>query len=136
MDRILNNKKLQALIFAAMLILIYATFLAPSENDHQVINVNPQQAQELIAGEPDLIILDVREPHEFQEGHIPGAIIIPLGVLKDNLNALDSSSPILLVCRSGNRSMQAAGILLDEGYKELYNLSGGMLDWPYNTQTD
>ncbi|MFO7263782.1 MAG: hypothetical protein A6D91_03800 [Bacillaceae bacterium G1] len=77
-----------------------------------------------------LKIVDVREPVEFQAGHIPGAVNLPLGrlpyVAKKELHPEEE---IVLVCRSGRRSMVAARRLRKMGYTKLYNLTGGMVMW-------
>ena len=76
-------------------------------------------------------IIDVREPDEFNGplGHVPGAMLLPLGVLKEKISALKSEKPIVTVCRSGARSAQATVILGRAGFDKVANLSGGMLRW-------
>jgi glyoxylase-like metal-dependent hydrolase (beta-lactamase superfamily II)/rhodanese-related sulfurtransferase len=76
-------------------------------------------------------ILDVREPDEFNGplGHLPGAVLIPLGSLKDVPTDWDRDRPIVTVCRSGARSAQASVMLRDRGFQRVANLSGGMLRW-------
>lgn len=91
-------------------------------------NVTPQEAEGLVAA-GNITIVDVREPFEFAEGHIPGATLIPLGVIQSKLASLNPDSSYLLVCRSGNRSGQAAKILVAQGFKNVRNMSGGMLAW-------
>jgi sulfur dioxygenase len=76
-------------------------------------------------------IVDVREPAEFHGplGHIPDAVLMPLGSLKDNLAALDRERPVVAVCRSGSRSARAVAILQQAGFAQVANLAGGMLRW-------
>ena len=76
-------------------------------------------------------IVDVREPAEFNGilGHVEGAVLIPLGELKQRAAALDKSRPVVTVCRSGARSAQAAVMLDKEGFGRVANLAGGMLRW-------
>lgn len=76
-----------------------------------------------------LIIVDVRQPDEYAAGHIPGAILIPLPNLEDYLDQLDKETEIFLVCRSGVRSRTAAKILAEKGFRQVRNISGGMLAW-------
>jgi sulfur dioxygenase len=80
---------------------------------------------------PDVQVLDVREPDEFTGplGHIPGAILIPLGELAGRVGELSRDRPIVAVCRAGSRSAQAISILQQNGFTELANLAGGMLRW-------
>lgn len=86
------------------------------------------------AGE-NLILIDVREPWEYEEGHIPGAQLIPLGLLQAHFDQLDKNAEIILVCRSGNRSGTAAATLAERGFKDVYNLVGGMLSWEGPVET-
>ncbi|GLV54035.1 hypothetical protein KDH_08840 [Dictyobacter sp. S3.2.2.5] len=88
--------------------------------------IQPEQARE--KQQAGAIVLDVREPSEWQEGHIPGAVHMPLGTLPQQLSQLDPSKELVVVCRSGNRSMAASQILHRAGYK-VHNLSGGMMHW-------
>ncbi|HVA65013.1 MAG TPA: molybdopterin-synthase adenylyltransferase MoeB [Terriglobales bacterium] len=74
-------------------------------------------------------ILDVREPHEFQIGRIPGATLIPLGELEKRLAELDPKLEIVAQCRSGVRSLKAAKILRAAGFGKVRNLKGGILAW-------
>jgi rhodanese-related sulfurtransferase len=76
-------------------------------------------------------IIDVREPDEFYGsfGHIEGAILIPLGQLSVQLDAVDRSKPIVTVCRSGGRSAQALVLLKRAGFEQVANLAGGMIHW-------
>ncbi len=73
-------------------------------------------------------LLDVRQPEEYRDGHIPGATLIPLGELPRRVNELPRDREILVVCHSGNRSGSATRHLLSAGYKAT-NLSGGMIQW-------
>jgi sulfur dioxygenase len=79
----------------------------------------------------DVQIVDVREPGEFSGplGHIPGAMLIPLGTLRDRVGEIRPRQPVVMVCRSGARSAQAMVILRNAGLEKVANLSGGMLRW-------
>lgn len=76
-------------------------------------------------------IVDVREPSEFNGplGHVPGARLVPLGTLNQQLEVLEKQKPIVTVCRSGARSAQASVMLGKAGFDKVANLSGGMLRW-------
>lgn len=74
------------------------------------------------------ILLDVREPHEWQSGHAPKARHIPLGQLTARLRELPSGRPVVTVCRSGARSARAAALLARDG-RQVSNLAGGMHAW-------
>jgi rhodanese-related sulfurtransferase len=75
--------------------------------------------------------VDVRTAEEFAEGHIPGAIHIPHDEMESRFGELIpyKSSKILLICRSGRRSVMAAEVLSKHGFDRLFNLKGGMLEW-------
>jgi len=74
-------------------------------------------------------LLDVRSPEEFQSGHVPGAKNIPLNVLTSQVGGLPADKPIVVVCRSGNRSRMGAIMLQQAGIESVYNLSGGTQAW-------
>jgi len=84
-----------------------------------------------VALEAGLTLLDVRSPDEFsgELGHIPGAVLIPLGELRARLDELSRELPVITVCRSGARSAQASLILERAGFGRVANLAGGMLRW-------
>lgn len=74
-------------------------------------------------------ILDVREPSEWNEFHIPDATLIPLGQLKASGSQVPKNKPIVVVCRSGNRSATGRNILKDLGFTNVTSMKGGMIDW-------
>ena len=74
-------------------------------------------------------LIDVREPNEYDGGHILGARNIPLTQLKQRLTELRKDQPIYLYCQSGSRAGRAALILNKNGYKDLYKLQGGFKKW-------
>ena len=80
------------------------------------------------AGDPPIII-DVREPREFQICRIPGSVLIPLAELPARISELDPQSEVVLHCRSGGRSAQAAAFLKQRGFAHTRNLKGGVLAW-------
>ena len=83
----------------------------------------------------EYLLLDVRQPEEYQAGHIPGAMLMPLGELEARQGELDRDKRIITYCRSGHRSMAAAMALCGLGFEGLYHLDGGILNWPYETIT-
>jgi rhodanese-related sulfurtransferase len=74
-------------------------------------------------------ILDVREPSEWTQFHIPGATLIPLGDLPNRLNEVPKDRQVVVVCRTGNRSAQGRDILLNAGFKNVTSMTGGMTQW-------
>ena len=79
----------------------------------------------------DALVLDVREDKEYAAGHIPKARHIPLGQLSNRIKELDKfkSKPILVTCRSGQRSARACGMLKKAGFETVYNQAGGIIAW-------
>ena len=78
------------------------------------------------------VVVDVREPWEFQQGHVPGAMLIPLGQLSARVSELDPKKPVAVICASGSRSQSAAALLGQKGFKTVYNVSGGTGAWMYS----
>lgn len=76
-----------------------------------------------------VFILDVREPSEWDEFHIPNTTLIPLGELPDRLDEVPQGQPIIVVCRSGNRSQSGRDILLNAGFQNVTSMSGGVTQW-------
>lgn len=80
-------------------------------------------------------IVDVREPDEWATGHIPGAVHIPLGELAARTGEIARDKPVVVVCRSGRRSLAGAQTLIDAGFSKTSSLAGGMLDWASDGHT-
>lgn len=99
------------------------------------MNISVQEAKELMDTQQDYIILDVREQDEYDQGHIPGAILIPYGQIKEQAQQVltDKSALILVYCRSGRRSKIAAQALAELGYTNIKEF-GGIIDWPYEIE--
>nr|WP_320192397.1 rhodanese-like domain-containing protein [uncultured Desulfobacter sp.] len=89
------------------------------------------QAKEFIAKHPneETTILDVRQPSEYEQSHIPGAVLIPLSELSDRLGELDPDKSTMVYCAIGGRSRVAAQMLAGKGFKKVINMSGGIKAW-------
>ncbi|GAI00817.1 unnamed protein product [marine sediment metagenome] len=95
----------------------------------EVNDISVEEVYEIIiSSNQDYIILDVRTPDEFKEGHIERAILIPVLELESRLGELPKDKPIIIYCRSGIRSRNAADILVENGFTQIYDM-GGILDW-------
>lgn len=90
--------------------------------------VAPSDARELIA-KGDIDVVDVREPHEWATGHIPGARLVPLGQLKADLPGTNLGKRVLFVCERGGRSQHAAELADAQGLSDVYSMEGGTLAW-------
>lgn len=109
---------------------------AGQEASAEYQKITPEAARERMDSGDDIVVLDVRTLEEYEDKHIPGAILIPNEEIGDDtvleeLPELDQE--ILIYCRSGNRSAQAARKLLKAGYTNIYDF-GGINDWPYETE--
>ncbi len=91
--------------------------------------ITPAELKAKINQAEQLTIIDVRETDEVAQGMIAGAIHIPLRELPARLSDIPQTAPIILVCRSGNRSGKAYEYLAANGFLNLRNMSGGMLEW-------
>ena len=95
-----------------------------------------QEAAKEMMGTQEVIILDVREQDEYDSGHIPGAVLLPVGAIDEDTAAEvipEKDSTVLVYCRSGNRSKTASAALADLGYTNIYEF-GGINTWPYETE--
>lgn len=103
---------------------------APAEVDVQALpaNVSVQTVYDIM-DDPDVYLLDVREVYEYNEGHIPGITLLPLGELPNRLSEIPTDKQVIVTCRSGNRSQQAVNFLLDQGFDNVHNMDGGILAW-------
>ena len=90
--------------------------------------VDVTEAQRRLVGREALLI-DVREPDEWAAGHVAGATHIPLGDLEARLAEVPRDRPVLLFCRSGNRSGKATAFLRQQGYAQVANVEGGIIAW-------
>ncbi len=98
--------------------------------------ITQEKAKEMMDTQ-DVIILDVREQSEYDSGHIPGAVLLPVGTIDEATAAAAipaKDSTVLVYCRSGNRSKTAASALAELGYTNLYEF-GGINTWPYETES-
>ena len=108
----------------------------PAGPDAGFTPISPQKAKEMMDTGQDLLILDVREQDEYDSGHIPGAVLLPVGTIDETTAAEvipEKDSTVLVYCRSGNRSKTASSALADLGYTNIYEF-GGINTWPYDTE--
>lgn len=127
-------KKLIILLLAALLL----TACGQDKEDSQeetYMNITAAEAKRIMDSEEGYIILDVRTLEEYDQGHIPGAILIPNTEIEARAEEelTDKDQLILVYCRSGRRSKLAAEILVELGYTNIKEF-GGILDWPYETE--
>ena len=101
-----------------------------------VISINAEEAKAKLDSDDSIILLDVRTPEEYREGHIPGAKLLPVNDIeaKAETEIPEKSATYIVYCRSGSRSAAASVQLVELGYENIYDL-GGINDWPYDQVT-
>lgn len=119
------------LMFAALMIV--ATMIIKLELENRLSKVNqvtPAQAVRLMDDEK-LVVVDTREPQEFDSGYIKGAVHIPMSQMKKRMGELEKykSRPVLIYCRSGSRSNHTGKLLSKAGFENVQNLAGGIMAW-------
>jgi len=104
--------------------------MATGAQTKQIEEIEPFEAAEEIEG-GDVVLVDTREPHEYQEAHLEGGKLVPPGLLTDEIAAAapDKSARTILYCRSGNRSYKAAEQMEALGYTDVASMAGGILAW-------
>jgi adenylyltransferase/sulfurtransferase len=91
--------------------------------------IEPTEVKSKLDRGDDFVLIDVREPHEYQIARIPGSRLIPLGDLPKHLNELDPDADIVAHCKSGGRSQKAVDLMKQNGFKHVRNMTGGILAW-------
>ena len=127
-------KKLILLFLAVMLLTACGQ---AKENDQGAVyvNITAEEAKQIMDSEEGYIILDVRTQEEYDQGHIPGAIVISHEEIAEKAEKVltEKDQLILVYCRSGRRSKIAAEALVELGYTNIKEF-GGIIDWPYEVE--
>ena len=128
-------KKTLILVLLAALLLAGCAKQTENTQEAALMNITAEEAKKLMDSESGYVILDVRTEQEYAEGHIPGAILIPDYEISEKAESVltDKDQLILVYCRSGRRSKNAAAQLEEMGYTRIREF-GGILDWPYETE--
>ena len=128
---------MKKLFFLLLTVMLLTACGQAKENDQGAVyvNITAEEAKEIMDSEEAYIILDVRTQEEYDQGHIPGAILIPDTEIKAKAEEVltDKDQLILVYCRSGRRSKLAAEALVELGYTNIREF-GGIIDWPYEVE--
>ena len=128
---------MKKLIFLFLAVLLLTACGQDKENGQGAVyvNITAEAAKQIMDSEEGYIILDVRTQEEYDQGHIPGAILIPDTEIKAKAEKVlaDKDQLILVYCRSGRRSKLAAEALVELGYTNIKEF-GGIIDWPYEVE--
>lgn len=118
-------------LFAGLAVVMFLLVAVPISQAVYGIKIASPAQTVLLMNHDAAVVVDVCEASEFKTGHIPNAVNLPLSQLKDRARDLDKhkDKPIIVTCRSGNRSMKGAVLLRKHGLPTVYSLSGGLLAW-------
>lgn len=100
-----------------------------AKKNNVIEQITPSELKKKMSRDKELVVLDVRSPQEYATGHIKGTRLLPLANLSQRINEVPQSATVVCVCRSGARSMVASELLVKAGYKNVINMSGGMMAW-------
>jgi phage shock protein E len=120
-----------SVIFIAAIV-VAACSAAPTGSSAPTQNLPPDidvATAASVRGLSDVVMLDVRTPEEYAQGHIPGITLIPLDQLPNRLAEIPKDKTVIVTCHSGNRSNQAAQLLRQKGYTNIHNMLGGITAW-------
>ena len=101
----------------------------PAAKAAPIKQATPAEAAKFLQATPGAQFVDVRTPEEYAEGRAKGTVSRPLAELPQWAGSLDKNKPVVLICRSGSRSMKAATALAEKGFGQLINVQGGTLGW-------
>lgn len=121
-------------LFFSLLLLFTGCGGNTADNSYQ--QITQEEAKEMMDTQ-EVIVLDVREQNEYDSGHIPGAVLLPVGTIDEDTAAAvipEKDSTVLVYCRSGNRSKTASSALAELGYTNIYEF-GGINTWPYEIES-
>ena len=128
---------MKKLIFLLLAVMLLTACGQDRGNDQEAVylNITAEEAKQIMDNEEGYIILDVRTREEYDQGHIPGAIVISHEEIAEKAEDVltDKDQLILVYCRSGRRSKIAAEALVELGYTNIREF-GGISDWPYETE--
>ena len=128
---------MKKLVFLLLAVMLLTACGQAKENDQGAVyvNITAEEAKEIMDNEEGYIILDVRTQEEYDQGHIPGAIVISHEKIAEKAEEVltDKDQLILVYCRSGRRSKIAAEALVELGYTNIKEF-GGIIDWPYEVE--
>ena len=127
--------KKRILIVLAVLLLSGCGQTTSPEKEAVYVNITAEEAKAVMDREEGYVILDTRTQEEFDDGHIPGAILIPHDEILESAEEVltDKDQLILVYCRSGRRSKLASEDLISLGYTNIMEF-GGIIDWPYEVE--
>jgi len=118
---------MKKLLFSMILLTLLAACGSSTSTTEIETTVSVDEAYQMY--QDGVYFLDVRQPEEWNDFHAPNSTLIPLDQLPNRLSEVPNDQPIVVVCRSGNRSQAGRDILLEAGFSEVTSMSGGLTEW-------
>lgn len=124
-------KRISYLILSFLMVMT----LVACQSQIEVQSIDGDTVYQMLQDHEDFVLVDVREQDEYDDGHIPNAMLIPLGTIEEDFETKVPSKDkkIVIYCRSGRRSKEAYTKIVNLGYQNVYDL-GGILDWKYDIE--
>ena len=133
----MRENTMKKLLFLLLAVMLLTACAHTKENDQEAayMNITAEEAKTIMDTEQGYVILDTRTREEYDQGHIPGAIVISHEEIAEKAEEVltDKEQLILVYCRSGRRSKIAAEALVELGYTNIREF-GGIIDWPYEVE--
>ena len=128
-------KKWLCVMLAMLLLTACGQQSKETQEANYMMNITAQEAKEIMDTQEGYVILDTRTQEEYDQGHIPGAVLLPYDEVLQKAETIltDKNQLILVYCRSGRRSKLAANDLVKLGYTNIKEF-GGIIDWPYEVE--
>ncbi len=120
-----NRNKIRLLLVALLVAMLAGCGQSPAGAG---VDISVDEALRLWQNK-EAIIIDVRTPGEYRDGHIPGVVNIPLDELEKRIGEIPKDKKVVLICRTGSRSAQGTRLLRSKGFNNVYNSTGGMSTW-------
>ena len=120
-----NKNKSRLLLVAVLVAMLAGCGQSPAGAS---VDISVDEALRLWQNK-EAIIIDVRTPGEYRDGHIPGVVNIPLDELEKRIGEIPKDKKVVLICRTGSRSAQGTRLLRSKGFNNVYNSTGGMSTW-------
>ena len=120
-----NRNKIRLLLVALLVAMLAGCGQSPAGAG---VDISVDEALRLWQNK-EAILIDVRTPGEYRDGHIPGVVNIPLDELEKRIGEIPKDKKVVLICRTGSRSAQGTRLLRSKGFNNVYNSTGGMSTW-------
>ena len=118
---------MKRIVLVLLLILIIVTQVWAAEK-----NISAREARTLLDTNKNVYLLDVRTPQEYSQGRLAGSVLIPIGEFERRIREVPKNKTIVVYCAVGSRSKPVAGFLAQQGYKNVYNMTDGIVGWYRN----